>query len=200
MPCHEHWHSFERNLQLGIFFAGEARKLADGERKKGRLIHLPCELSAAPYLRYLSTFVSSCQILREIQVVCNKAEAANWGYKWWMLSWYSSIIKNIIDYTEDQFSTTKIIHWKPSWKNRILYFTECSKYIGIEFTAKNLSWSFIILHKCGCKIVICFTQFHEVEFDWERAGKSKTLGSWLKFCLVQAKRCQRRNGRYTYQW
>lgn len=60
-----------------FFFAGEARKLADGERKKGRLIHLLCELSAAPYLRYLSTFVSSCQILTEIQVVCNKAKAAN---------------------------------------------------------------------------------------------------------------------------
>lgn len=46
------------NLQLGIFFAGEARKLADGERKKGRLIHLLCESSAAPYLMYRSTFVS----------------------------------------------------------------------------------------------------------------------------------------------
>ena len=77
MPCHEHWHSFEPNLQLGIFFAGEARKLADGERKKGRLIHLLYELSAAPYLKYLSTFVSSCQILPEIQVVCNKAKAGN---------------------------------------------------------------------------------------------------------------------------
>ena len=123
MPCHEHWHSFERNLQLGIFFVGEARKLADGERKKGRLIHLLCESSAAPYLRYLSTFVSSCQILPEIQVVCNRAKAANWGYKRWMLSWYSSVIKNIIDYTKDQFSTAKIIHWKPSWNKRILYFT-----------------------------------------------------------------------------
>ena len=55
-----------------------------------------------------------------------------------------------------------------------VFYCECSKYIGIDFTAKNLSWSFIILHKCGCKIIICFTQFHEVEFDWERAGKSKT--------------------------
>lgn len=125
MPCHKHWHSFEPNLQLGIFFwwgGGGARKLADRERKKGRLIHLLCESSAAPYLRYLSTFVSSCQILLEIQVVCNKVKAANWA-KRWMLSWYSNVIKNVTDYTEDQFSTAKIIHCKPSWNNRILYFT-----------------------------------------------------------------------------
>ena len=66
MPCHEHWQPCKPNLQLGFFFAGEARKLADGERKKGRLIHLLCESSGAPYLRYLSTFVSSCRILPEI--------------------------------------------------------------------------------------------------------------------------------------
>lgn len=63
MPCHEHWHSFEPNLQLGIFFAGEARKLADGERKKGRLIHLLYELSAALYLNLVS--VNICVIMSD---------------------------------------------------------------------------------------------------------------------------------------
>ena len=28
--------------------------------------------------------------------------------------------------------------------------------------ATNISWS---LQKCGCKIIYCFTQFHEIELD-----------------------------------
>ena len=36
------------------------------------------------------------------------------------------------------------------------------KSVGINSVATNISWS---LQKCGCKIIYCFTQFHEIELD-----------------------------------
>lgn len=46
-----------------------------------------------------------------------------------------------------------------------VFYWKWLEYMGIDSATKNLLRPFIILHKCGCKIVNCLTQLHEVELD-----------------------------------
>ena len=81
-----------------------------GKRKEGRLKHLLHESSAAPYLRHLSSFVLSCQIVAETQAVFMQPRRLIEMYLFTFQAsgecWVYTVVfsENITDF-KDQFST-----------------------------------------------------------------------------------------------
>jgi len=119
-------------------------------------------------------------------------KAANWDVfiyfpgKQWMLSWYCSRrISEIITNFKDKFSSVvtgnvwpnrcRVVPlFKPSSqtshnsmktrveKQMILYFTGSGQKCSNQYLWQQIFHGLIRLQKCGCKIIYCFIQFHEV--------------------------------------